>query len=117
MSNVDAITAVRTPDELYALLDPEVMWYSSDVNSNFTCNDREDVVACIERNLEWETMTGRFDVVAARDDCVVVRPVVESREFEHAMLLRFRDELIIEMRDFGSAAAACRYAGVEEAAV
>ena len=41
------------------LLDPDVMWYSSDLDSNCTCNDKDDAVACIERNLEaWRSGAG-----------------------------------------------------------
>ena len=48
---VAAVEALGTPEQLYELLDPDVMWYSSDVNSNYTCNDREDAIGCIERSL------------------------------------------------------------------
>ena len=107
-----AVEAVRTPEELYELLDPEVMWYSADVNSNDTCNDREDAIACIERNL-IPGMTGRFDVVGAGDDIVVVQPVLDPpRHSSQCLLLRFRDGLIVEMRDFASSEAARRYAGI-----
>lgn len=111
MTPAEAISAVRTPDELYELLDPDVMWYSVDVNSNFTCNDRNDVIACIERGLV-AGLTGHLEVLGASDDFVVVRPVTEPpRETDHVLLLRFRDGLVVEMRDFESSEAALRYAG------
>jgi hypothetical protein len=114
MSAVETIAAVSTPEALFELLDSEVMWYSADVDSNLTCNDREDAIACIKRNLEWETMTGRFHVVGSRDDFVVVQAVLDNGpQFQGALLLRFRDGLILEMRDFDSADAACRYAGIQ----
>jgi hypothetical protein len=107
-----AVEAVRTPEELYELLDPEAMWYSADVNSNYTCNDREDVIACIERNLVGG-MTGRFEVLGAGDDSVVVQPVLDPpRNSAQCLLLRFRDGLIVEMRDFASCEAARLYAGI-----
>jgi hypothetical protein len=111
----DRIAALRTPEELYELLDPDVMWYSTDVNSDYTCNDREDVIACIERNLA-AGLTGRFEVLGAEGDCVVVQPVLDvPREHAFSLLLRARDEAIVEMRDFDSPAAAFRYAGIEPA--
>jgi hypothetical protein len=107
-----AIEAVRTPEELYELFDPEVMWYSADVNSNYTCNDREDAIACIDRNLV-AGMTGRFEVVGAGDDVVVVQPILDPpRDSSQCLLLRFRDGLIVEMRDFASSGAARLYAGI-----
>ena len=107
-----AVEAVRMPEELYELFDPDVMWYSTDVDSNETCNDREDAIACIERNLV-AGMTGRFEVVGARDDVVVVQPVLDPpRDSSQCLLLRFRDDLIVEMRDFASTDAARRYAGI-----
>jgi hypothetical protein len=109
------IAALRTPGELYELLDPDVMWYSADVNSNHTCNDREDVIACIERNVA-DGLTGRFEVLVAEDDFVVVQPVLDRpRSHTFSLLLRVRDDAIVEMRDFGSPAAAFRYAGIEPA--
>lgn len=107
-----AVEAVRTPEELYELLDPEVMWYSTDVNSNYTCNDRENAIACIERNVV-AGMTGRLEVVGAGDDSVVVQPVLDHpRDSAQCLLLRFRDGLIVEMRDFASRDAARLYAGI-----
>ena len=112
MTPAEAIAAVRTPEELYELLDPQVMWYSADVNSNFTCNDKDDVIACIGRGLE-AGLTGRFDVVGESGDFVVVQAVTEPpRALERALMLRFRDGLVVEMRDFESAGAALRYAGL-----
>ena len=108
------LAAVRRPEELYDLLDPDVMWYSDDVDSNRTCNDRDDVIACIERNLAT-SVTGRFDVVCEDGDVVVVRPVLDPpHEGTFCQLFRFRGGLIVEMRDFGSPAAAYRYAGIAE---
>jgi ketosteroid isomerase-like protein len=107
-----AVGAVRTPEELYELLDPDVMWYSADVNSNYTCNDRDDAIACVERNVV-AGMTGRFEVVGADEDSVVVQPVLDPpRESAQCLLLRFRDGLIVEMRDFASSDAARAYAGM-----
>ena len=112
----EQIAAVRTPEELYELLDPDVMWYSTEVDSNYTCNDREDVIACIERNIAWG-LTGRFEVIAARDDFFVVQPVLDPpRTHTFSLLLRVRDDAIVEMRDFASPAAAFRYAGIEPTA-
>ena len=113
MGSVTATLAgLRGPEELYDLLDPDVMWYSADVDSNCTCNDKEDAVACIERNLE-AGLIGRFDVLREQDDVVVVRPVFEpARDRPFCLLLRFRGGLIVEMRDFVSPAAAYAYAGL-----
>ena len=109
---LSAVEALRTPEELYELLDPEVMWYSVDVNSNYTCNDRDDAIACIERSLV-PGMTGRFEVVGVGADTVVVQPVLDPpRDGSQCLLLRFRDGLIVEMRDFASSAAARSYAGI-----
>jgi len=109
---VAAVEALATPEQLYELLDPDVMWYSSDVNSNYTCNDREDAIGCIERSLA-AGVTGRFDVVGAGADTVVVQSVLDPpRESAQCLLLRFRDGLIVEMRDFASSAAARSYAGI-----
>ena len=108
------IATLRRPEELYDLLDPDVMWYSDDVDSNRTCNDRDDVVACVERNLATG-VTGRFDVLSERDDVVVVRPVLEPpRQGTFCQLFRFRGGLIVEMRDFASPEAAYRYTGIAE---
>jgi hypothetical protein len=113
MSSVAATLAgLRRPEELYELLDPDVMWYSADVDSNCTCNDKDEAVACIERNLE-AGLTGRFDVLREHDDVVVVRPVLEPvRDGAFCLLLRFRGGLVVEMRDFVSPAAAYAYAGL-----
>lgn len=114
MSVSEQVTALRTPEELYELLDPDVMWYSSDVDSNCTCNDRDDVIACIQRNVEVG-LSGRFEVLRERGDDVIVRPVFEPQfEPRFCQLLRFRDGLIVEMRDFVSPEAAYRYAGITE---
>jgi hypothetical protein len=108
------ISNVRTAEEVYDLLDPDVMWYSVDVDSNYTCNDREDVIACIERAIGGG-IDGRFDVLREQGDDVIVRPVLEPpREASFCQLLRFRDGLIVEMRDFASLEAADRYAGMTE---
>jgi hypothetical protein len=108
----DAVGAVRTPEELYELLDPDVMWYSADVNSNYTCNSQEDAIACIERNVA-HGLTGRFDVIGERNDFVVVQPVLDPPcESTQCLLLRFRDGLIVEMRDFASRENALGYAGI-----
>ncbi|HEY3922385.1 MAG TPA: hypothetical protein VGL76_09755 [Gaiellaceae bacterium] len=112
MTPAQSIEDVRMPEELFDLLDPDVLWYSSEVDSNYTCNDKDDVIACIERGLEGR-VSGRFEVVGERDDFVVVRAVTEPpRDTDSALLLRFRDGLIVEMRDFVSPAAALRYAGI-----
>ena len=108
----EVVTTLRRPEELYDLLDPEVMWYSTDVDSNCTCNDKDDVVACIERNAE-AGLTGHFELVGERDDFVVVRPVLDPPRPDRAcLLLRFRDGSIVEMRDFDSPQGACAYAGI-----
>jgi len=89
------------------------MWYSTDVDSSMTCNDADDAVACIERNLA-RGLTGRFELVGERDDFVVVRAVLDppAPEWRGCLLLRFRDGLIAEMRDFADAQAALSYAGI-----
>jgi hypothetical protein len=113
MTEIAAVVeAVRTPEELYALLDPEVMWYSADVNSNYTCNCKDDAIACIERGLAGG-LAGRFELIGEREDFVVVQPVLDPpREHTMCLLLRFRDGLIVEMRDFWSRQDALRYAGI-----
>jgi hypothetical protein len=117
LSVADQVAAVRTPEELYELLDPDVMWYSTNVDSNYTCNDRDDVIACIERAIA-DGLTGRFEVLGVRDDFIVVQPVLDpSREHTLSLLLRVRDDAIVEMRDFDSPAAAFAYAGIEPAAL
>jgi hypothetical protein len=109
-----SLAALRRPEELYDLLDPDVMWYSDGVDSNRTCNDQDDVIACIERNLA-KGVTGRFDVLGEADDVVVVRPVLDAPpDGTFCQLFRFRGGLIVEMRDFGSPAAAYGYAGIAE---
>jgi len=107
------IAAVRTPEELYELLDPDVMWYSADVDSNYTCNGIDDAVACIERNLA-AGLNGRFEVLGEREDAVVVRPLFDPPQPQRRMclLLRARDGLIVELRDFASGDAALSYAGI-----
>jgi hypothetical protein len=109
----DVLTALRRPEELYDLLDPDVMWYSTDIDSNCTCNDKDEAVACIERNLA-AGLTGRFDVVREQGDVVVVQPMLDPPRAALCLLLHFRDGLIVEMRDFESPEAACRYAGITE---
>jgi len=108
-----AIAAVRTPEELSALLDPDVMWYSVDVDSNVTCNSQEDVEACVRRALD-RGLTGRWDLVAEGDGFVVVHPVVEGPELNPAFhqVFRIRDGLIVEMRDFRTRDAALAYVGI-----
>ena len=111
----ETVTALRRPDELYDLLDPEVMWYSASVDSNSTCNDKDDAVACIERNVA-AGLTGRFELLGERDDFVLVRPALDPpRPGTSCLLLRFRDGLIVEMRDFDSPQAARLYAGISDA--
>ena len=107
------VSALRTPEELIELLDPDVMWYSTDVNSNYTCNGKDDAIACIERALA-RGLSGRFEVVGEQGDTVIVRPVLDqpAPEREMCLLLRFRDGLIVEMRDFSTGAAALAYAGI-----
>lgn len=109
----EQIAKLRIPEELYELLDPDVMWYSTNVDSNYTCNDRDDVVACIERVIA-DGLGGRFEVLGARDDAVVVQPVFEQpRDHAPCLLLRARDGAIVEMRDFDSREAAFSYAGID----
>jgi hypothetical protein len=108
------LAAMRRPEQLYDLLDPDVMWYSDDVDSNRTCNDRDDVIACVERNLA-SGVTGRFDVIGKDGDVVVVRPALDPpRAGTSCQLFRFRGGLIVEMRDFASPEAAYRYAAITE---
>ena len=117
MSIADQIAAVRTPEELYELLDPDVMWYSTNVDSNYTCNDRDDVIACIERAIAGG-LTGRFEVLGVRADFIVVRPVLDEPHGQTVShVFRARDDAIVEMRDFDSPAAAFAYAGIEAAAL
>jgi hypothetical protein len=108
-----AIAAVRTPEELYELLDPDVMWYSADVDSNVTCNSQEDVEACVARAV-GRGLTGRWELVAERADFVVVHPVVEGPELNPAFhqVFRVRDGLIVELRDFRTREEALEYAGI-----
>jgi hypothetical protein len=106
------LAALRRPEELYELLDPDVMWYSTEVDSNFTCNDKDDVVACIERGLD-AGLTGRFDVLIDQGDVVLVQAVLHPpRVGDNCLLIRFRYGLIVEMRDFVSPQAASRYLGL-----
>ena len=106
------IAAFTQPEQLYELLDPDTMWYSADVDSSRTCNSRDDVIACIERNLT-AGMTGRFEVLAEHDEVVVVQPVLDPpRTGTGCLLVRFRDEAIVELRDFVSPQAALAYAGI-----
>jgi hypothetical protein len=109
----ETIVAVTTAEELYELLDPDVMWYSTDVNSNYTRNAAEDAVACIERNL-GAGLTGRFELLGEREDAVVVRPSFDPPRpaSELCLLIRAREGLIVELRDFASSDAALRYAGI-----
>jgi len=108
----DTLAALRHPEELYELLDPDVMWYSANVDSNCTCNDRDDVIACIERNAT-AGMTGRFDVLGEGDGVAVVQAVLDPpRTGNGCLLLRFRDGAIVELRDFTSPQAAFGYAGL-----
>jgi len=52
-------------------------------------------------------------VLGAGDDSVVVQPVLDPpRDSAQCLLLRFRDGLIVEMRDFASSDAARLYAGI-----
>jgi hypothetical protein len=108
------IADLRTPEELYELLDPDVMWYSTDLNSNVTCNCSDDVVACIQRALE-RGLSGHWQVIAERDDFLVIRPVLDAPSPEAAdfhQVFRIRDGLIVEMRDYSTRAAALEYAGL-----
>jgi hypothetical protein len=115
LSVADQIAAVRTPEGLYELLDPDVMWYSTNVDSNCTCNDRDDVIACIERAIA-AGLTGRFEVLGVRADFIVVQPMLDSpRGHTVSHVFRVRDGSIVEMRDFDSPAAAFAYAGIEPA--
>lgn len=107
------LAALSRPDELYELLDPDVMWYSADVDSNFTCNGKDDAVACIERGLA-RGLTGRWEVLGEGGDSVVLRAILDPPAPERTMclLVRLRNGLIVELRDFASGDAALRYAGV-----
>jgi hypothetical protein len=113
VSLADTVAALTTPEQLVDLLDADVMWYSADVDSSCTCNCMEDAVACIERNVA-RGLTGRWDIVGEIGDAVVVRPVLDPprSKSELSLLLRFRDDRIVEMRDFATPAAALRYAGM-----
>ncbi len=114
MSLRDTVAGVSTPEQLYELLDPDVMWYSVDVDSRCTCNGIDDAVACIERNVS-RGLTGRWHVIGETDDAVVVRPLLDPPRpgSELSLLLRFRDDLIVEMRDFATPTAALHYAGMD----
>jgi hypothetical protein len=113
MSLGSEVAALTAPEQLYDLLDPDVMWYSADVNSNDTCNGKDDAVACIERSLA-RGLRGRFELLGEAEDLAVVHPVLDPPEPPRPMclLLRSRDGLIVEMRDFPDAASALHYAGI-----
>jgi ketosteroid isomerase-like protein len=116
VSAAGRVAALSTVAELCELLDPDVMWYSADVDSNVTCNGRDEAVACIERNAQ-AVLTGHFDVLAAGGDVVVVSPVTDPPPAQPGFLvLRLRDGLIVELRDFRSSAEALRYAGTASGA-
>jgi ketosteroid isomerase-like protein len=108
------VTALTRPEELCELLDPDVMWYSVDVDSNDTCNGSDAAIACIERAVADGLPARTFELFGERDDFVVVRPVFDPPRPERqlCLLLRFRDGLIAEMRDFADAATALAYAGI-----
>jgi ketosteroid isomerase-like protein len=110
VSAADQVAALSAVAELCELLDPDVMRYSADVDSNVTCNGRDEAVACIERNAH-AGLTGHFDGLAAGDDLVVVSPATDPPLLQPGFLvLRLRDGLIVELRDFRSSADAHRYA-------
>ena len=113
MSDGSTVAALTEPEQLYELLDPDVMWYSVDVDSNYTCNGSDDAIACIQRALD-AGITGRFEVLGEREGFVVVRPVTNPPRPDPQMcqLMRFRDGLIVEMRDFADARSALGYAGI-----
>jgi hypothetical protein len=113
MSVGTALAALASPAELYELLDPDVLWYSADVDSNLTCNGKDAVVACIERALAGGA-SGRWELVAERDDFVVLHPVLDppAPPRESCLLARVRDGLIVELRDFRTAGAALAYAAI-----
>ena len=114
MTLTQTLASLRRPDELYELLDPDVMWYSANLDSNFTCNDKDDAVACIERGVA-DGLTGRFEVLAEHDDIAVVQPVLDPpRGGGFCLLVRFRDGLIVALRDFASPRDALAYAGIVE---
>ena len=109
-AEVAALTALG---QLYDLLDPDVMWYSAEVDSNLTCNGKDDAVACVERGLA-RGLSGRFELLAEGEDFAVVQPLLDPPHPERppCLLLRFRGGLIVELRDFRTAAAALGYAGI-----
>jgi hypothetical protein len=113
MSDGSTVAALTESEQLYDLLDPDVMWYSVGVDSNYTCNGSDDAIACIQRGLE-AGLTGRFEVLGERDGFVVVRAVTDPPRPDPQLcqLMRFRDGLIVEMRDFADAQAALSYAGI-----
>jgi hypothetical protein len=111
MSVGTAVASLTEPGQLYELLDPDVMWYAVNLDSNLTCNGKDAVVACIEHGLT-QGLRGRFELLGERDDFVVVRAVLDPPEPErtNSLLLRFRDGLIVEMRSFATPEAALSYA-------
>jgi hypothetical protein len=113
MSTGAEVAALTAPEQLYDLLDPDVLWYSAEVDSNFTCNGKDDVVACIERGLA-RGLGGRFELLGEGDGFAVVHPVLDPPQpaRQQCLLLRFRDGLIVELRDFPDAEAALRYAAI-----
>jgi hypothetical protein len=89
----EEIASLRTPDELSELLDPDVMWYSTTVDSNFTCNDRDDVVACIQRVTE-DGLSGRFEVLGSRPLVAVVERLMHFRHRPSLTRRTFPDSLV-----------------------
>jgi hypothetical protein len=61
-------------------------------------------------------LSGHFELLGERDGFMVVRPVTNPPRPDRQMclLLRFRDALIVEMRDFANAQAAMSYAGITQ---
>jgi len=104
---------LRAPEDLYELLDPDVLWYSTTVDSSCTCNGADDVAACIRRNVA-RGLTGRWELLGEHGDAIVVRPVFDPPRpsEELCVVMRGGDGLIVEMRDFRSRDHALRYAGV-----
>src|SRR5439155_23032884 len=111
MTTGQMLASLTKPEELYELLDPDVMWYSASVDSNDTCNSADDVIACIERNLadglsDWELAAEGADFALMRP----VRPDVDPAATMH-LLLRLRGGLVVEMRDFRTRDDALAYVG------
>jgi hypothetical protein len=111
MSRGPVVAGLTSREELYELLDPDVLWYSVDLDSSSTCSC-DDVIETIERGMANDR-SGTFEVLAERDDYVVVRAVtdVPGPERDRALLLRFRDGLIAEIRKLrlaGCGASLCR---------